>query len=167
MGFTMFDHHRLKAALLIVCAVAQFAPAASANQEFPDRDTREINAYVLTESGLAKYSQATRNLAGLADNCDDEEGTQSLDAAVARLDANTKARGAITSAGMTTREYLLFSFSLLQNGIIAWTISQPGGKLPAGASTANVNFYRAHEAAIQKLGKETQSDDCDAADSEE
>jgi hypothetical protein len=29
---------------------------------------------------------------------------------------------------------------------------------------ANVNFYRAHEAAIQKLGEQTKSGDCDEDD---
>ena len=31
---------------------------------------------------------------------------------------------------MTAHEYVVFSFSLLQNGLAAWAVSQPGGKLP-------------------------------------
>ena len=65
----------------------------------------------------------------------------------------------LAAAGMTTREYLLFTWSVFQNGMAAWAVSQPGGKLPPGASMANVNFYRKHEAALKQLGPSA-PDDC-------
>jgi len=74
----------------------------SVAQEFQDRDTREISSYVLTESGLAKYTQATHNLGDaakqLSSHCDDEEDVNSLDELVARIDAIPAARAAIKSA---------------------------------------------------------------------
>jgi len=97
----------------------------------------------------------------MSDDCDDSESSQSLDADVARIDAIPGVRAAGKSAGMTTREYIVFTFSLFQNGMAAWALSQPGGTLPPGTLIANVNFFRAHEAAIQKLGEQTQPDDCD------
>lgn len=113
----MFRRHRLQAALSAVFAVVQLAPSTVTAQEFPDRDTREIRSYVLTEYGFAQYTQATRNPATIA---------------------------------------------------ASWGLSQPGSKLAPGASMANVNSYRAHEAAIQKLGEQRKSDDCgDNRDSEE
>lgn len=165
----MFGHHRFWTALLFASTAALIAPSASTAQDFTDRDTQEINAYVLTESGLAKYSQAARNLAALPNRCDEdeEEGAKSLDGGAALLDSVPATKTAIKSAGMTSRDYLVFSFSMFQSGMAAWALSQPGAKLPAGASMANVNFYRAHEAAFQKLEKETKRDDCDDADSEE
>ena len=65
---------------------------------------------------------------------------------------------------MTTREYVVFSWSLVQNGVAAWALTQPGAKPTPDISMANVNFYRKHEAAIKKLSEETKSADCDGAD---
>jgi hypothetical protein len=152
---------------LPVLASALLAPAFSVAQEFAESDTREIASYVLNDASLDKYAKASRNLGEIAEqlpsNCDDEEGAQSLDEAAARLDAIPEVHEAIVSAGMTSREYVVFSFSLFQNGMAAWVLSQPGGTLPEGTSMANVDFYRQHEATFQELGSLTQSDECDDA----
>jgi hypothetical protein len=130
-----------------------------------DRDTQEVQAYALTDAGLAKYTQATKKLAALSggsDACgDDDDGSQSLDAMTAKLNAQPGAKAAIASAGMTTREYVVFSWSLMQNGLAAWAVSQPGGKLPAGVSKANVDFYKRNEAALQQLQGAGGDADCD------
>jgi hypothetical protein len=151
-------------------AVALVSPMASVAQDFPDSDTREINSYVLTESGLAKYAKASKSLAALqkqSGDCEDAESAGSLDEMVAHFNAIPGARAAISSAGMTTREFVVFTWSLFQNGMAAWALSQPGGKLPAGTSMENVNFYRAHEAAMQGLSKYAEFDDCDDGGDEE
>lgn len=70
-------------------------------------------------------------------------------------------QSALKAAGMTSREYLVFSFSVFQNGMAAWALAQPGGKLPPGVKMANVNFYRAHEAELTKLGEQNKQADCD------
>jgi hypothetical protein len=155
--------------LLAAALLAGLLPLPAASQDFPDRDAREIGAYVLTEAGLAKYVKATTALGRLAQqatNDCDSEGAASLDEAAARFNAVPGVRTAIQSAGMTTREYLVFTFSLFQNGMASWALSQPGGKLPPDTSKANVDFYRAHEAAIQKLGVQGGDDDCDDRDEE-
>ena len=64
-------------------------------------------------------------------------------------------------AGITSCEYLLFSWSLFQNGMAAWALEQPGGKLPPGVKMANVNFYGAHEAELTKLSDLTKQAECD------
>ena len=119
-------------------------------------DAEEIGRYVLTEKGLAKYAAATERLRPLAKQlCDpsrgDEEGAKSLSDFVARIDAAPGARAAIESAGMTTREYAVFSLSLLQTGLAAWAVDQPGGQLPPGASKANVDFFKSHKDAVDKV----------------
>ena len=157
-------HRRIRAFLWTAVALTQAWPVASLAQAPPDRDAKEINAYVLTEPALAKYAQATRALGAaakrLSGNCNDDEddGAKSLDAVVARIDAVPEAKSAIRSAGLTTREFVVFSFSVFQSGMAAWGLSQPGGKLPPGVSKANVDFYRAHEAEINKLGKPAWTD---------
>jgi hypothetical protein len=55
----------------------------------------------------------------------------------------------------------VFSLSLFQNGLAAWALEQPGGTLPPGVKMANVNFLRAHEAELKKLGELTKQADCD------
>ena len=61
-------------ALLIAAALLGPAGPAAANEQ----DKREVSAYVLTEGGLAKFAQATQNLAAIPGACvekgeDDEE----------------------------------------------------------------------------------------------
>jgi len=77
------------------------------------------------------------------------------------MDGVPEVKSALKSAGMTSREYLVFSWSVFQNGMAAWTLEQPGGKLPPGVKMANVTFYRAHEAELKKLGELTKQADCD------
>jgi secreted trypsin-like serine protease len=157
--------------LLAVLALALMLPAPS--QALTARDTQEINSYVLTDAGLARYVKAIKALGPIAKNmsndCDDEDDsdTQSIDQMVARVNSVAGAKAALQSAGMTPREYVIFTMSIFQTGIASWGLTQPGGKLPPGVSTANVNFYRKNEAAMTKLGESVQSDDCDAGDAED
>ena len=88
---------------------------------------------MLTEAALKKYTQAVRNLqpfmGQLPQECDgDEKSKDSNDMAV-QID-----KSALKGAGMTSREYLLLSFSVFQNGMAAWALQQPGGTLSARAS---------------------------------
>ena len=151
--------------LVASCFVALLgSPAWSAP---PDPDTQEVSRYVLTEAGLAKYTAATQKLSKMATGrrakCDDSSSS-SLSQIVAKYDATPGAKSAIQSAGMTTREFVVFSFSLLQTGIAAWGLDQPGAKLPPGMSMENVKFYRAHKAAIDKLGTGKKDECGDAED---
>jgi hypothetical protein len=161
----MIPFNRMSAALAAIACVIFLAPPVSVAQNFPDKDTREVNSYVLTEAALAKYAKATNNLNALAKSspaaCDDDDDgtTASLDASVARINSTPGAQAAIQSAGMTTREYVVFTWSMVQTGMGAWALSQPGGALPPGVSKANVDFFRAHEQAFNQLSAED-SDDC-------
>ncbi|MGH8264670.1 MAG: hypothetical protein ACRET4_14420 [Steroidobacteraceae bacterium] len=146
------------------------AATAALAQDFSAQDSIEIGNYVLTEAALAKYTQAVKNLGALshamlaACKADDSDGASSLNDAAKRLDAVPGVKPAIQSAGLTTREYLLFSFSVFQNGMTAWAMGQ-GAKLPPNTSMANVTFYRAHEAALKSLAEKTKAMDCtDAGD---
>jgi hypothetical protein len=164
----MLRSYRTQAILWAAIALVSLASAPSGADAPGDGDSKEIGSYVLTEAGLARYTQAVRNLGPLAkkmsgacDADDDSENAQSLNDLAARFEATPGIAAALQSAGMTPREYLVFTFSLFQNGIAAWALDQPGGTLPEGTSMANVEFYRAHRAAIQKLGSETKPADCD------
>ena len=158
-------------AATIVGATLLFAGVEVAPAQ--DADTAEVQRYVLTDAGLAKYSQATQKLATLpadaatcADDEDDASG-QSIGQMVANLSARPGAKAAVQSAGMSLREYVVFSMSLFQNGLAAWALDQPGGKLAAGVSKANVDFVRKHNAELKKLQAFGGADACDAADAAE
>jgi hypothetical protein len=130
-----------------------------------DRDSKEVSNYVLTEAGLAKYTQAAHSMKPLLDKSpeackEDSESAKSLDQMAAKLNAVPGAKAAMQAAGISAREYMVFSMSLVQNAMAAWALDQPGGKLPPGVQMANVKFYRAHEAALKKLGEETKSGGC-------
>jgi len=158
------------AKLLLVVAALALPGIAAANEN----DKREISNYVLTEAGLAKFKQATDKLSAVPGACakadddddDDDSSSQSLDQMVAKLDAVPGAQAAIRSAGMTTREYVVFMWSIMQTGMSAWAQDQ-GGKLPAGVSQANVDFYRKHEAAMAAIGENDPCDDDFQDDDEE
>jgi hypothetical protein len=149
---------------LFACALCVLAlgPTASHAQNAGDTDKREIAAYKLTDAGLDKYVQATRNLKGVKINdCDEGSDSPSINEAVAMMDAAPNAKAAVQSAGMTTREYIVFTFSLIANRLAVWAMDQPGGKLPPGVSLANVDFLRAHAADMEKLGEELGGATCD------
>lgn len=167
----MLNRHlpEMRLALVVFLGSVLLAPAASIAQDFSASDTNEIASYLLTDAGLAKYTQATKNLEPLAQQIgcasESDDDTQSLDQLVARIESTPGARAAIQSAGMTPREYIVFTFSLVHNALGAWAAGQPGAQLPPGTVMANVDFYREHEAALQALGEQTA--DCGSGDEDE
>jgi hypothetical protein len=82
----------------------------------------------------------------------------------ASIDRVPAAKAAITSSGLTTREYVVFGFAMFQTGLAAWSQEQGGG-LPPGVSKANLDFFKSHRAAIERIGPI--EDDCDSAAEEE
>ncbi len=64
---------------------------------------------------------------------------------------------------MTTREYVVFMWSMMQSGMSAWALQQ-SGKLPPGVSQANVDFYNKHEAQMRAIGE---NDPCGDGDGDE
>lgn len=150
----MTASHRL-AGIFVTTVVLALGGASHAVAQ--DRDAQEVSRFVLTEAGLAKFAQATRNIAGVPGACereedDDSDDLKSIDQMVAKLNSVPGIQAAIQSAGMTSREYVVFMFSMMQSGMAAWAVSQPGGKLPPGISQANVNFFKQHETAMAAIG---------------
>jgi hypothetical protein len=141
------------AALLAVCA----ALAA----DLPEADTREIQSFVLTEEGLARYMRATRGLKGIEiAACGEAPDVASIADAAARIDAVPAAKAAVKSAGMTSREYVVFAFTLIETGFAAYVLETPGGRLPPGVNRANVAFFREHAGELQQLAVDTEDGCC-------
>jgi len=66
----------------------------------------------------------------------------------------------VRSAGMTSREYVVFAFTLLQSGIAANALGAPGGELPPGVPLRNVDFYLDHAGEMQELTDEAEGPAC-------
>ena len=150
---------------LAVTVAFVLAPLAVGAQSPGDRDTKEITDYVPTDAALVKYTKAVHKLQPLKEqlqqDCDREDAPKSLTDMAARIDGLPRVKAALKSAGMTSREYLVFSLSVFQNGMASWALQQPRGKLPPGVKMANVNFVRSHEAELNKLGEISKQADCD------
>lgn len=160
----MFHTSKTALAVTVAFSVSLPAPMAAA-QSLGDRDAKEVADYVLTDAALAKYAQALRKLQPLKEqlqqDCDRDDAPKSLDDMAANMDGVPGVKAALRTAGMTSREYLVFSLSVFKNGMAAWALEQPGGKLPPDVKMANVKFYRSHEADLNKLGELTKQADCD------
>jgi hypothetical protein len=175
MEVDMLNAKNIQRALLVAATLTLFPPSATWSDG--TSDASEISGFKLTEAGLAKYLQATSNLGSLAQqlpgNCDEDEDDSesddagSIDDTVARFNALPGVKAAIQSAGMTTREYVVFTWSIFQSALAAWALDQPGGKLPADVSMDNVTFYRQHEAALAKLRESSRDAGCNEDDRED
>jgi hypothetical protein len=142
----------------VACLVAAAAAIGTAPAAAQDADSQEVMRYTLTDAGLAKYTKASQNLAalpggprGCATDDDSDSDSNSIAELAGKLDSTPGAKAAVQSAGMTSREYIVFSMSLLQSGIAAWGLSQPGRKLPPGVNKANVDFVNSHGPQLDQL----------------
>jgi hypothetical protein len=145
---------------LAAAAVLLLLPAARADS-LPEADAQEVRAYALTDAVLNKYVKATRKLSAIPLDCDaGDSGISSLDDAAAKIDAMPGAKAVMKSAGITSREYVVFAFALIENAYAAYSVDQPGGKLPPGTSLANVEFLRRNTGVIEKLANETEVAEC-------
>ncbi len=161
---------RFRMALYFAYALVLCNPSLAFSQDDFDADGREVNAYVLTTTGLNQFRQAAIKLGEFAEsvagNCDDEEGDNSLDGMVARIRDIPGAAEAIESTGMSVRNYVLFMFATFQAGVAVWSLDQPGGALPPGVSMANVNFYQDHAAEFQETASLMPQDECNGTEDE-
>jgi hypothetical protein len=159
---------------LFACALGLAAlaavPAAVA-KILPDADTREVRAYTLTDASFAKYVNATHKLREVKfENCvdddDDDDAQDTIASSVARIDAVPGAKAAIQGAGLTSREYVVLSFALLENGMASYLMQTPGGKMPENINPANVEFVRKHSAELHQLANETEDESCEHDDND-
>jgi hypothetical protein len=145
--------------VLAATAALLLLPAARA-ETLPEADAREVRAYALTDAVLARYVAATRKLSAIPLDCKaDDRGIDGLDDAAAKIDAMPGARAALRSARLTSREYVVFAFALIENAYAAYSLEQ-GGKLPPGISMANVEFLRRNSSVIERLANETEVATC-------
>jgi len=154
--------------LLIVCALA---PASAAGQRTPaDADARAISAYRLTEATMTKFIAASRAMTAASrahrdtatEGEDESESGASIAEIAAFYDGQPAARRALVGAGLTSREYVMFMFTLMQAGMAAWLVEQHGwDKLPPEIARENVVFYQRHKVQLDSLTAELKQGEVD------
>jgi hypothetical protein len=168
---------RSPAVQFVVLALLLAAPAATAQSQ-ADADLKAISAYVLTLPKYQQYLDATVNLANEAAKNPqlagrlEGYGDQPVAAQVKLLDGVPQIRGAITAAGLTSRDFVLLQGALLQAGMAhAFT---KDGTMPtddvikkSGVSRVNLEFYQKNEAEIGRRAKEAEARASKPPDDEE
>jgi hypothetical protein len=163
-----FTRHRrtVRGTASVLCLLGAFVlasgvrPLLAQGGGTPDADTKAMQSYRLTEASFSKYKQATRNMMEAARQhpeiakAEEDKEPTSLAEMAAIYDRHPPLKKALASAGLSSREYVLFTLSLFQAGMAASVAEQNGGKLPDGVSSENVDFYKTHAAEMQKFGEE-------------
>jgi hypothetical protein len=156
---------------LAAAVLALLLVGSSAFAQAPSPDAKAIAAYRLTDTGLNRFISASRGLAAVqrarpdaddADDDDDDDGDDDKDPSIDELAAiyerDPAARRALSAAGITSREYIIFSLSLFEAGMAAWLIEQHGwDKLPPNVARENVVFYQRNKARIDSVTAEIKS----------
>jgi hypothetical protein len=113
-------------------------------------DDRVVTQYIRAQKMLMQAVKAHPELQDQEDPSD----AKTLDETIARLDKQPALRAALASAGMSTTDYVLCSFALMQSGIYAWGVQMDGktwAKIPPGIPTENTKWVIAHKAELDKL----------------
>jgi hypothetical protein len=125
--------------------------------------------YLLTQPDVERFADASKRLRLLAErdpgpmrrlrSREEADRSASLEETAARLDGEPAVRGAIESAGLTTREYALITVTLseailVQQALAHGSIDRP----PPGVSEENLEFVRAHRDEISRLLAEVARD---------
>ena len=150
-----------------LAVLALSLPAATAAQQ-SDADLKAVSATTLTMQKYKQYLDATVSLANVAaKNPNLGEGLQgssekSIDEQVKAIERIPEVKAAVTSTGLTTRDYVLTQWALLQTGM-AYAMTKGTGASQedvikkAGVSKANLDFYAKNEAEINRLAEEAKA----------
>lgn len=178
---------RSRAALLALALPGVWTSTALA-QKSGDKDLKEISAYTWTMPKFKQLMTAMANLGKVARqdpkmaSALEDSGNLTIDQSAARYGAVPPVKQALRDAGLTPREFAVAQGAWLQSamsyGVMKqYKLSPDSVSRSTGVSKANLEFFRAHEAEIDQMGKELQaqgpkeeaadSGDDEAADSTE
>jgi hypothetical protein len=158
---------RFRAALVALAAPCLLSATAAA-QSSSDKDLKEISGYTWTMPKFKQLMAAMLNLGKVASTNPklgeslEDSGNLTLDQAAARYNAVPPLKRALADAGMTPREFAVAQGAWLQSamsyGVMKqYKLSADSVSKTTGVSKANLEFWRAHEAEIEQMGKEMQA----------
>jgi hypothetical protein len=157
--------NRFRRHATLLCVVTTITHILAAAAIAAPSDQELLAEYRLSDENVEKWTQATRNLVQVfRDNpelAQSQDQVKADEASIADIaawyDSKPKIKEAINSAGMTSREYTTFLFSMFQAGMGAYLAQQQGlDKLPKGTVRDNVEYYIINQKKLSALGKELQ-----------
>lgn len=126
-------------------------------------DMDKVDAYYATIGKLAEMAKSDPSPAGNDDEGDDDDpiamdASESIDAYIARIEADPKAKRMVTSAGMSVPDYAHTNAALLE-GMMAAGMMEATGKtaVPAGINPQYVEFAQQHKAELDAKMKALQA----------
>ena len=149
-------------------AVMALSLPAVVEAQQSDADLKAVAATTLTMPTYKQYLDASVNLANVAAKNPamaegmKDSGEQSIADQVKTLESHPEAKAAIASTGLTTKDYVLTQWALLQTGM-AYAMTKGTGATQddmikkAGVSKANMDFYAKNEAEINRLAEEAKA----------
>ena len=149
-------------------AVMALSLPAVVEAQQSDADLKAVAATTLTMPTYKQYLDASVNLANVAAKNPamaegmKDSGEQSIADQVKTLESHPEAKAAIASTGLTTKDYVLTQWALLQTGM-AYAMTKGTGATQddmikkAGVSKANMDFYARNEAEINRLAEEAKA----------
>lgn len=160
----------LRCSVVLVGLVSTYLAAGTPPKAPADPVAADIATYRLSVPVLHKVEQAMKNFeAMLAANpnlgnalerlqfVDPKDGSLlAPDKAVAQIGSLPEFKKALASAGLTAREYIVFSFALLSAGLSEFAVS-PTGKLPVEVPPVvaeNARWLKANRAEYERFQKE-------------
>lgn len=147
-------------------AAATSASTAAASSTQADEDLSDITRYRLSMDKIDKYIQSQKNLAAkvksmspaereaFKNNDDVADANASIDEMVAKIDKQPVMAEAIKSAGLSTREWVMVTMSMMQTGMAAAVVkmrpndNQDSLMREMKVNPENVKWYTEHEAEI-------------------
>jgi len=180
--------HRLVSALVLVTSLAACskkesdathssappaaAPASAIAGTKGDAELADVQSYKLSMEKIDKMLAAQRNLAAKAKAMTPAERdameargesasnpNESLDDMARKIDNEPMLRDAIREAGLSSREYVLITMSMMQTGMADGVLkmrpkdNQDSLIREMKANADNIKFYREHEAEITAKSK--------------
>ena len=127
------------------------------SKESKDADLKEVRSYALTDKKFELFSNAVKSAAKviqqnpqIVKSDSDDADDQSIKGIVAMVDKSPDLKKAIESAGMTTRDFVLFEMAII-NGASGSLLTKAGQKLPPEISPDQVEFYQKNETKLKAL----------------
>ena len=142
--------------------------STAVGQQAGDKDLKQISAYTWTMPRSQQLMSAMANL-GKAAKSDpkmgealDGSGNLTIDHAAARYSAVPPVKRALADAGMSPREFAVAQGAWLQSAMSYGVMKQykltpDSVSKTTGVSKANLEFFGANEAEIDRMGKEMQA----------
>jgi hypothetical protein len=149
------------------------ADASAATASTPDRqpqatdtaasgfvlDMAKVDAYYATIGKIGEMAKADPSLDdadgdGESDDPIAMDGSETVEAYIARMEADPRAKRLVTSAGMSVPDFANTSAALLEGLMTAGMMEATGKKaIPEGINPQYVEFAQQHKAEIEAKGK--------------